>query len=194
MPTEFIGDVGLVRQVVTNILGNAVKFIRQGHVLTRVVGLSLDSGETDIRIKIEDTGISIQQDKVPYIFCDLHQVEEVYNRQFDGTGLALSITQRLITLMNDGIWVESNQGKGSCFGLQITLLNAGSAEAFITLRTPALDRAFVVDEHPVNRSILSKQLGILGIDVITCSSGAAALAQLELAPDLVLTDHYTNPT
>ena len=88
------GDVGRVRQVVTNILGIAVKFIRQGHVLTRVVGLSLDSGETDIRIKIEDTGIGIPQDKVPY------------NRQFDGTGLALSITQRLITLMNDGIWVK----------------------------------------------------------------------------------------
>ena len=100
------GDVGRVRQVVTNILGIAVKFIRQGHVLTRVFGLSLDSGETDIRIKIEDTGIGIPQDKVPYIFCDLHQVEVAYNRQFDGTGLALSITQRLITLMNDGIWVK----------------------------------------------------------------------------------------
>ena len=78
--------------------------------------------------------------------------------------------------MNSAIWVESDQGKGSCFELQKTLPNAGSAEVFTPPRVSALHRALVVDEHPVNRSILPKQLGILGIDVITCSSGAAALA------------------
>ena len=145
LPTEFIGDVGRVRHILTNVLGNAVKFTRQGHVLTRVVGLSKDSGETDIRITIEDTGIGIPQDEVSYIFCDFHQVEEAYNRQFDGTGLVLSITQRLITLMNGAIWVESDQGKGSCFGLQITLPNAGSAEAFIPPRAHCIARSWWIN-------------------------------------------------
>ena len=89
LPTEFIGDVGRVRQILTNVLGNAVKFTRQGHGFIRIVGLSKDSGETDIRITIEDTGIGIPQDEVSYIFCDFHRLEEAYSRQFDGTGLGL---------------------------------------------------------------------------------------------------------
>ena len=112
---------------------------------------------------IEDTGVSILKEELPSLFCYFLQVEEAYTWQLDCTGLGLSIIQHLITLMGGAIWVEPEQDKGSCFGLQMTLPKSGSAEAFIPPRPTALHCALVVDDNPVIRSILPKQLIILAL-------------------------------
>ena len=117
LPTQFEGDRGRIRQVLTNLMGNAVKFTESGHVLVRVVGMSLVEGEeAKIHITIEDTGIGIPEDKVGHIFGEFNQVDDERNRKFEGTGLGLSISEKLIRLMGGEIWVDSVDGEGSSFG------------------------------------------------------------------------------
>jgi len=100
LPTQFIGDPGRIRQVLTNLLGNAVKFTLRGHVLVRVVGVqSAVESATQVHITIEDTGIGIPANKVQHVFGEFNQVEDERNRQFEGTGLGLAICHRLIKLM-----------------------------------------------------------------------------------------------
>ncbi len=113
LPTLFVGDPGRVRQVLTNLVGNAVKFTSNGHVLIRVTGVpNHDAHSCDVHVAIEDTGIGIDKDKIGHIFGEFNQVEDERNRAFDGTGLGLAITKRLITLMGGTIWVDSEPGQG----------------------------------------------------------------------------------
>jgi signal transduction histidine kinase/DNA-binding response OmpR family regulator len=186
LPTRFIGDAGRIRQIMTNLLGNAVKFTVQGHVLVRVVGVPETNGTSAIHITVEDTGIGIPADKVDHIFGEFNQVEDERNRKFEGTGLGLAITRRLVELMEGEVWVESEPGKGSCFGLRILL----PAEEPTTIETakvpPHLRRVLVVDDHSTNRAILSKQLAILGLETAFCKTGAEALDKMRWRPDLLL--------
>ena len=186
LPTRFIGDAGRVRQILTNLLGNAVKFTVQGHVLVRVVGVPEAGGSSAIHITVEDTGIGIPAEKVDDIFGEFNQVEDEANRQFEGTGLGLAITRRLVELMGGEVWVDSELGKGSCFGLRI-LLPAEEPAVFETALLPEnLRRVMVVDDHSTNRNILSKQLAILGLETAFCKTGAEALDQISWNPDLML--------
>ncbi len=189
LPTRFVGDPGRLRQVLTNLIGNAVKFTESGHVLIRVVGLEAEPGHQQLHVTIEDTGIGIAAANLGHIFGEFNQVESQANRKFEGTGLGLAITQRLIERMNGAVWVDSELGKGSCFGFRVTLPIAENAEmprGLITLR-----RVLVVDDQFINRTILERQLVPCGIAVTLCRSGADALAQLatDAGYDAVLTDH-----
>jgi len=122
MPTSLVGDPGRIRQVLTNLLGNAVKFTSDGHVLVRVTGVpDKATGNVQVNIAIEDTGIGIAPDMVGHIFGEFNQVENERNRKFDGTGLGLAISQRLIQMMDGDIWVTSEEQVGSCFGFQLPL-------------------------------------------------------------------------
>ncbi len=186
LPTRFIGDPGRLRQVLTNLLGNAVKFTIEGHVLVRVVGLSAGHGQPAIHITVEDTGIGIAPDKVDHVFGEFNQVDDERNRQFEGTGLGLSITRRLIEMMGGEIWVDSELGKGSCFGFRVVLPTEEPA-TFETAKVPdGLKRVLVVDDHSASRSILGKQLGILGLDVAFCKTGAEVLDRMADPPDLLI--------
>ncbi|MDD9733505.1 response regulator [Mameliella sp. AT18] len=186
LPTRFIGDAGRVRQILTNLLGNAVKFTIQGHVLVRVVGVPGDENASSIHITVEDTGIGIPPDKVDHVFGEFNQVEDERNRTFEGTGLGLAITRRLVELMDGEVWVESDLGKGSCFGLRI-LLPTEEPAVFETARLPGhLSRVLVVDDHNVNREILSKQLGIIGLSADFCKTGYEAIDHMAQRPDLLL--------
>jgi len=189
LPTGFIGDPGRIRQVLTNLLGNAIKFTTEGHVAVRVVGIAVDGADTAIHINIEDTGIGIPEDKVDHVFGEFNQVEDERNRQFEGTGLGLAITKRLIALMGGEIWVDSELGRGSCFGFNIELPPVEPSDLTAPVLPVGLKTALVVEDHEANRSIISKQLAVLGIETRSCASGAAALAMLDPVPDLVLTDH-----
>ena len=189
LPTMFIGDPGRIRQVLTNLLGNAVKFTQEGHVLVRVVGVQPgESLDTHVHVTIEDTGIGIPADKVEHIFGEFNQVEDERNRKFEGTGLGLAITQRLIDLMQGSIWVDSEEGVGSAFGFRITLPATDAIDAAPVL-PEKLKKAMVVDDLSVNREILAKQMAILGIETQVCASGAEALDMLDDSFDVVLTDH-----
>ena len=189
LPTMYVGDPGRIRQVLTNLMGNAVKFTSEGHVLVRVTGVpDLEEGHADVTIVIEDTGIGIPEDKIDHIFGEFNQVENERNRQFDGTGLGLAISQRLVKLMEGDVWVSSEEGMGSVFGFRIPLK---LSEAKLPEHPPVpegLRRVMVVDDIEANRMILQRQLEQLGLGVVCCASGKEALRKLDNI-DLILTDH-----
>ena len=192
LPTRYVGDPGRLRQVLTNLIGNAVKFTDKGHVLVRVVGLEDQPGRQQLHVTVEDTGIGIAPENLDHIFGEFNQVESQSNRKFEGTGLGLAITQRLIERMEGAVWVDSEMGKGSCFGFRLSLPVAEEAAA--PRRPIHIKRALVVDDQFINRTILERQLVPCGIAVTLCRSGAEALAALdaahETAPyDVVITDH-----
>ena len=188
LPTRYIGDPGRLRQILTNLIGNAVKFTDQGHVLVRVVGLETETGHQQLHITIEDTGIGIAPENLEQVFGEFNQVESQSNRKFEGTGLGLAITQRLIEKMDGEIWVYSDLGKGSSFGFSLTLPIAEEPSA---PRLPiTLKRILVVDDQFINRTILERQLVPCGLSVTLCRSGAEALATVKTASfDAILTDH-----
>ena len=189
LPTRYIGDPGRLRQVLTNLMGNAVKFTETGHVLIRVVGLETEPGNQQLHITIEDTGIGIPADQLDHIFGEFNQVENQSNRKFEGTGLGLAITQRLIERMEGAVWVDSEFGKGSCFGFRLSLPVAENAS--MSHLPIALRRALVVDDQFINRTILERQLVPCGIAVTLCRSGAEALEVLarDSDYDVLITDH-----
>jgi len=193
LPTRYIADPGRMRQVLTNLIGNAVKFTQEGHVLVRVVGIEAEDGGQELHITVEDTGIGIASDHIEHIFGEFNQVESQSNRKYEGTGLGLAITRQLIELMGGSVWVDSEPGQGSCFGFKLPL---PVAEAPMTERPIApinLRCALVVDDLLINRVILERQLQTYGMQVTLCRSGDEALRAVEDAGggsfDIVLTDH-----
>jgi signal transduction histidine kinase/DNA-binding response OmpR family regulator len=191
LPTRYVGDPGRLRQVLTNLLGNAVKFTEVGHVLIRVVGIETDPGRQQLHITVEDTGIGIPSDQLDRIFGEFNQVESEANRKFEGTGLGLAITRRLIERMDGAVWVDSEPGRGSCFGFRVALPVAEDEVAEAPHVPVTLHRALVIDDQFINRTILERQLMTCGMQVTLCRSGADALAILDrdVAFDIVVTDH-----
>lgn len=188
LPTRYLGDPGRLRQVLTNLIGNAVKFTDVGHVLVRVVGLENTPGSQQLHVTVEDTGIGIAPENLDHIFGEFNQVESQSNRKFEGTGLGLAITQRLIERMEGAVWVDSEFGKGSCFGFRLTLPVA--EQATMPQVPMSIRRVLVVDDQFINRTILERQLTPCGINVVLCRSAAEALTTLEGAEfDAIVTDH-----
>jgi signal transduction histidine kinase/DNA-binding response OmpR family regulator len=188
LPTRYVGDPGRLRQVLTNLMGNAVKFTLKGHVLVRVVGVEAGLGAQQLHISVEDTGIGIAPENLDAVFGEFNQVEDAANRKFEGTGLGLAITQRLIERMDGAVWVDSELGKGSCFGFRVTLPVAEDSPP--TTAPIAIKRVLAVDDQFINRTILERQLAPCGIAVTLCRSGADALAALAASAfDVILTDY-----
>ncbi len=188
LPTRYVGDPGRLRQVLTNLMGNAVKFTPKGHVLVRVVGVEAGAGAQQLHISVEDTGIGIAPENLDAVFGEFNQVEDAANRKFEGTGLGLAITQRLIERMDGAVWVDSELGKGSCFGFRVTLPVAEDSPP--TTAPIAIKRVLAVDDQFINRTILERQLAPCGIAVTLCRSGADALAALAASTfDVILTDY-----
>ena len=192
-PTRFVADPGRIRQIVTNLMGNAVKFTLEGQVLLRVVGEAAENNRTKLSITIEDTGIGIAPDKVDHVFGEFNQVEDDRNRQFEGTGLGLSITRRLVDLMGGTIWVTSEKGVGSCFGFSVTLpVDRQSGDAPLTL-DPQIQRILVIeDADKTEMTPLINQISALGGASELCTDPSrltedmltsASLAILGLEPD-----------
>ncbi len=190
LPTVFVGDRGRIRQILTNLIGNAVKFTLKGHILVRIVGFQKEnSAQTQLHIAVEDTGIGISEEKVGLIFGEFNQVEDERNRQFEGTGLGLAISEKLIKLMGGEIWVDSEAGVGSSFGFKIAL-DAAEVDTPKAPKLPAtMRRVLVVDDLETNRTILGRQLEALGLIPLCVTSGAEALRHLGDGFDLIVTDH-----
>ena len=189
LPTRYQGDQVRLRQILTNLLGNAVKFTFSGHVLLRVVGIETAPAQRQLHITVEDTGIGISAEHRNYIFGEFNQVEEERNRKFEGTGLGLAITRGLVERMGGEIWVDSEVGRGSCFGFIVTL--PVTEETQLPPLPLAVRRILVVDDQLTNRTILERQLKPFGIEVVLCRSGADALWLLsqDHGFDLALIDH-----
>ncbi|MBB4021436.1 MULTISPECIES: hybrid sensor histidine kinase/response regulator [Actibacterium] len=191
LPTRFEGDRGRIRQILINLIGNAVKFTAKGHVLIRVVGFEADTpGHQQLRIIVEDTGIGIAPEMQQHVFGEFNQVEEQQNRKFEGTGLGLAITRQLVELMDGEIWLESEKGKGSCFGICLTLPIAEDGDSGPVTLPPGLGRVLVVDDQEINRTILDRQLSQMNLQVILHRSATEALEAMPTdgPVDLIITD------
>lgn len=185
LPTQLVGDPGRIRQILTNVIGNAVKFTTEGHVLISITGKS-QNGVCDVHVTIQDTGIGIPADKVDHIFGEFNQVEDEKNRQFEGTGLGLAITKRLIELMGGRIWVTSEEGAGTCFGFQVSLESNLADE--LEIIKPDITKALVVDSGELTRGILEKQIALLGITCSSANSAEDALTMLDEGYGLAVLD------
>ena len=190
LPTQFVGDPGRIRQVLTNLAGNAVKFTNEGHVTLRVTGIfNHDQGICAVHCMIEDTGIGIPEEKIDHVFGEFNQVEDERNRKFEGTGLGLAISRRLIEMMEGEIWVESDEGKGSCFGFRIPLPIVEGSHGATPKLPKSLRHIMLVDESTLNSEILQRQLMLLGVETTIADSVSAALAKMNIGVDLILADH-----
>ena len=172
---RFIGDPGRLRQLVTNLLGNAVKFTDKGHILVDVSGKR--RGEiADISIAVTDTGCGIPDAKLASIFEEFEQVDASAARRHDGAGLGLAISKRMIEAMGGEISVESTVGEGSTFQIRIPLAVDETDERKVVVAPADFEdmRALIVDDNEVNRTILLEQLSSwdLAADAFTNAQSA----------------------
>jgi signal transduction histidine kinase/CheY-like chemotaxis protein len=188
LPEHVVGDVGRIRQIVTNLMGNAVKFTESGHVLVDVTGQSdVGAGIVSLMFRITDTGIGIPPEKLKSVFEKFNQVDTSSTRRHEGTGLGLAISTKLVALMGGEIGVESDHGKGSTFWFTVALPIHGAA-----VRKKALPfdidgaRILVIDDNPVNRSILLEQMRSWHFDACAATSGREGLAVLAQAKSVAL--------
>ena len=184
LPAYVVGDVGRFRQIVTNMLGNAVKFTEKGHVLIDVSGETVDN-VVQLKVRVEDTGIGIPADKLPSVFEKFAQVDGSSTRRHEGTGLGLAIAARLVDLMGGKIGLESEVGRGSIFWFTAPMPahEAGAPDASVPVDVTGA-RVLVIDDNPVNREILLEQLRSWGFDCAAAESGAIGLAFLDRAAQL----------
>ena len=180
----FVGDVGRLRQIVANLLGNAVKFTDHGHVFVNVTGEESKGDEPAAKLlfHIIDTGIGIPEDKCAKVFEKFSQVDESATRKHQGTGLGLAIASSLIELMGGEIGVESVVGEGSTFwfSIELPVYQDGSAKKRVPVDVSG-SRVLIVDDNDVNRKILSEQMASWKFDSAACRSGSEALAMMRAA-------------
>ena len=179
-PLSVVGDAGRVRQILTNLVGNAIKFTHEGYVLIEVSGSKVTSDSAEFVLKVQDTGIGIAEDKLNAIFDEFTQAEGATTRKFGGTGLGLTISRRLVEAMNGEITADSVIGEGSTFTISLQLpLNHESVGEQLELASLEGKKALVVDDLVINRTILVEQLSSWGVECVGVDSGFAALAVLK---------------
>jgi len=196
VPEEIVADPTRLRQLIINLVGNAIKFTERGEVGVEVSRDSNHGDEIQLHFKVRDTGIGIPRDKQRTIFDPFSQAESSTARRFGGTGLGLTISSRLVTMMQGRIWVESEPGKGSCF--HFTARAQGGKNASPPALLGAVELAgrqvLVVDDNPTSRRILVDMLRRWGMRPMLASSGFEALEILRQAErsncsfDLLLID------
>jgi signal transduction histidine kinase/DNA-binding response OmpR family regulator len=184
LPACVVGDVGRIRQIATNLVGNGVKFTEKGHVLVDVSGETRD-GIAHLTIRVEDTGIGIPEDMQAKVFEKFSQVDASSTRRHEGTGLGLAIASRLVELMGGQMGMTSTPGKGSIFWFTVPL---EVYEDYEPARPVPVDvsgaRVLVIDDNKVNRDILLEQLRSWHFDCAAAESGEVGLAFLDRATAL----------
>ncbi|MDQ4144439.1 MAG: PAS domain S-box protein [Actinomycetota bacterium] len=175
VPAVVRGDGGRLRQILMNLVGNAIKFTFSGEVRVTVSSLEETRDEVLIRFDVTDTGIGISAEDQPRLFTPFLQADSSTTRKYGGTGLGLAICKQLVELMGGEIGVESQPGKGSTFWFTVRL-RRGSRRA---VRVPRMDltgvRVLIVDDNETNRTILREQVNAWGMVSESAASGAQAL-------------------
>ncbi|WP_235938540.1 response regulator [Endobacterium cereale] len=192
-----MGDAGRFRQIVTNLVGNAVKFTEKGHVFIELSATPTAENQLMLAIRIEDTGIGIPEDKLRTVFEKFSQVDTSSTRRHEGTGLGLAITAGLVNLFGGSIAVESKVGRGSVFtvSMPFEVVSERNNAPALPLATEGA-KILVIDDNPVNRRILTEQLGMWGFDSVAAEGGPEGLAvlaeaaRLGIVIDAVILDYH----
>nr|WP_255561576.1 response regulator [Pseudohoeflea sp. DP4N28-3] len=191
-----VGDQGRLHQILTNLVGNAVKFTEVGHVVIEMTG-ERTGDHLAVRLAVRDTGIGIPKSKLATIFEKFSQVDGTSTRRHEGTGLGLAITSRLVAMMGGSIEVESSPGEGSTFTICLDLPVDPAQPLPKPLPVDVKGaRILVIDDNAVNRQILSEQLYAWGFDACAASSGDEgarvidAAAQRGITVDAVIVDYH----
>ncbi len=193
LPTGVRGDPGRLRQILTNLVANAVKFTEQGEVVLSVQSMGFDEGLVGLRFEVRDTGIGIAPADQAGLFERFRQADASTTRRYGGTGLGLTITRHLVQMMGGDIEVESQLGAGSRFWFVLRLPVVDGMRA---PEVPDLSgiRALIVDDVPANLTILGAQLAASGVAWVPAASAEAAIREVRQAAaggrpfDIVLTD------
>ena len=184
VPEVVIGDAKRLRQIVVNLVGNAVKFTDQGEVAVRVESGVREGDEVEIFVEVRDTGVGIPADRMRAIFGAFEQADSSTTRRFGGTGLGLSISTRLVELMGGKIWAESQPGKGSVFHFTARFpLPEERAKRSFSDRWQRLSGVpvLIVDDNETNRRILEQTFLNWGMQPSLAEDGPAALAAMRRA-------------
>jgi two-component system, sensor histidine kinase and response regulator len=179
-PDALVGDPGRLKQVLTNLVANAVKFTERGEVVVTVEPASFDQDDVVLRFSVSDTGIGIPEDKQAVIFEAFAQADSSTTRSFGGTGLGLSIARELVALLGGTIWLESEVGRGSTFHFTARFARAG--RDLTGIDDPVVDmhglRVLVIDDSATNRRILAEILANWRMKPDAVATGAEALDAL----------------
>jgi len=195
IPPVLIGDEARIRQIILNLLGNAVKYTAKGFVALTVTRRPVDDEVVNIIIEVSDSGRGIRPEDIGKLFKDFVQIDLVKNKGIEGTGLGLAITRSLVKAMGGAIDVRSEYGKGSVFTVELPQeiskqeCVADDAAAAALFKAPTA-RALVVDDVPTNLAVAQGLLSIYDISVDTCLSGAESIEAVTMHNyDLVFMDH-----
>jgi signal transduction histidine kinase/CheY-like chemotaxis protein/HPt (histidine-containing phosphotransfer) domain-containing protein len=182
VPSVALGDPGRLRQVLVNLVGNAIKFTERGQILVQVETASVEDGQIVLHYFVSDSGIGIPADKQEQIFQPFKQADGSTTRRFGGTGLGLAISTTLVQLMGGRIWLESTPHEGSTFHFTTTLGQSDARPEPLEVDLTDLP-ALIVDDNPVNRRVLHDLLCRWKMRPTVTDSGAAALGALVHARD-----------
>jgi PAS domain S-box-containing protein len=201
IPSQFLGDPLRIRQVMVNLLGNAIKFTREGEIFISVTKAG-DFYEKDgkkflnLSILVKDTGIGIAREKLQKIFDSFTQADSSTTRKYGGTGLGLTICRSLAELMGGHLTVESEAGKGSLFALHLALEVANEQPEISLPPKPLLKKVLVVDDNTTNLQLMQEILGHFQIYSETSTNGKEALEKINYAVginepyDLIISDNH----
>jgi CheY-like chemotaxis protein len=201
LPSQFFGDPVRIRQIIVNLLGNAIKFTQQGEILVSLekdgeIYYKEDKKFLSIAIKVRDTGIGIAEEKLQKIFESFTQADNSTTRKYGGTGLGLTISKSLAELMRGQLIVESAPGNGSIFTFKISLEIANEQAEILFPAKPLLKKVLIIDDNKSNRQLVEEMFGHFQIACETATGGMDALQKISSASennqpfDLVITDHH----
>jgi len=194
VPRETLGDPGRLRQIIVNLIGNAIKFTEQGEVYVDVWVEDQVEDDVILHFAVKDTGIGIPKEKQKKVFESFSQADSSTTRCYGGTGLGLAISTQLVAMMGGRIWVDSIPGRGSTFHFTVQLGATTSSEPLSAEIVPQGTRALIVDDNSTCRRVYAELLANYGATVKTADSAAAAQIQIKQALsegmkfDLVLLD------
>src|SRR5579863_2801724 len=181
VPDKVVGDPTRLRQVLVNLVGNAIKFTQGGEVLVRVRPESTDGDSLLLHVAVSDTGIGIPQSRRDKLFQAFEQVDNSMTRKFGGTGLGLAISKRIVSLLGGEIWFDSESGQGSTFHFTAKILPAEAGSPVFPLDECGLRgaRALVVEDNATYRATLIEMLTSWDMQVTAAADAGAALGLLE---------------
>jgi len=196
LPQVLIGDPTRIRQILANLISNALKFTEKGRVLIRISVVSSEGNNADIRMAVEDTGVGIQEEVIGKLFNEFTQADGSTTRKYGGTGLGLAIVKQLVEMMHGQFGVESVPGKGSTFWFRVPLeisteqtMKPSPDEQELELKGQLSGHVLLVEDNPINQMVAQKMLEKIGVESTLAADGQEALNMLEQGEfDVVLMD------